>query len=302
MSLGIRKPYFDGKFYDSSEDKLRKYLTAAVEKELNTERTSNHVRAVILPHAGYVFSAQTAIKTLLRTAERDYSKVLVIAPSHRVPFRGIALSEFDTYRTPLGDISVDMDSVANIVDTENDYIAYMSDVHEKEHSIEVQLPLLQHFFKEFELIPIINGLIDEASARHIAVSLKDWWREDTLWVISSDFTHYGHSFNYLPFHKNIKENLRKLDLDAVQLIIGRDLHGFCKYLDKTGATICGCGAILILLAVLDIVDRENKNIAELVHYTNSGNLTSNYSQCVSYAGITFFDQDPEEQKTANLNI
>ena len=104
MSLGIRKPYFDGKFYDSGKDELRKYLTTAVEKELSTERTCNHVRAVILPHAGYVFSAQTAIKTLLRAAEGNYSKVLVIAPSHRVPFRGIALAEFDAYRTPLGDI------------------------------------------------------------------------------------------------------------------------------------------------------------------------------------------------------
>ena len=290
MSLGTRKPYFDGKFYESSEDKLRKYLTTAVEKELNTEQISNHVRAVILPHAGYCFSAQTAIKTLLRTAEGSYSKILVIAPSHRIPFRGIALSEFDAYRTPLGDISVDMDSVLNIAGTGNDYVEYMSDTHEREHSLEVQLPLLQHFFTDFELIPIINGLIDEASAQHIAMTLKDWWKEDVLWVISSDFTHYGRSFNYLPFHKNIKENLRKLDLDAVQLIIDRDLHGFCKYLNKTGATICGCGAIQILLAVLNLVDEKNKNRAELVDYTTSADLNSNYSQCVSYAGIIFFDQ------------
>ena len=290
MSLGIRKPYFDGKFYDRNENELRAYLTETVEKELNTERTSNHVRAVILPHAGYCFSAQTAIKTLLRAAEGNYSKVLVIAPSHHIPFRGIALSEFDTYRTPLGDIPVDMDSVVNIEGTGNDYIEYMSDAHEGEHSLEVQLPLLQHFFKNFELIPLISGLIDEGSAQHIAMTLKDWWQEDILWVISSDFTHYGHSFNYVPFHKHIKENLRKLDLGAVQLIIDRDLHGFCKYLDKTGATICGCGAIKILLAVLERVDRENKNGAELVHYTTSGDLTLNYLQCVSYAGITFFDQ------------
>lgn len=293
MSLGIRKPYFDGKFYDSNKDELQKYLTETVKKELSTERTSNLVRAVILPHAGYVFSAQTAIKTLLRTIEGEYSKILVIAPSHRIPFRGLALAEFDTYRTPLGDIPVDMDSVVNIEGTGNDYIEYMSDAHEKEHSLEVQLPLLQHFFNDFKLIPMINGLIDEASARHIALTLKDWWKEDVLWVISSDFTHYGRSFNYVPFHKDIKENLRKLDLGAVQLIIDGDLDGFSKYLRKTGATICGCGAIQILMAVLEQV-RKNDNIgAELVNYTTSGDLTLNYSQCVSYAGIAFFDQEPE---------
>jgi len=294
MSLGIRKPYFDGKFYDRSEDALKEYLTTAVEKELSTERTSKQVRAVILPHAGYVFSAQTAIKTLLRTVEGNYSKILIIAPSHRVPFRGIALSEFDTYRTPLGDIPVDMKSVETLEGTGNDYIEYMSDAHEKEHSLEVELPLLQHFFDDFELIPIINGIINEDAARDIAKNLKYWWKEDILWVISSDFTHYGHSFNYVPFHKDIKENLRKLDLDAVQLIIDGDLHEFCKYLDKTRATICGSGAIQILLAVLEQTKRNNNIGAELVHYTTSGDLTLNFSQCVSYAGIVFFDQEEEQ--------
>ena len=293
MSLGIRKPYFDGKFYNRDKDELHTYLTTAVEKELSSARTNNHVRAVILPHAGYCFSAQTAIKTLLRTVEGHYSKILIIAPSHRVPFRGIALSEYDSYRTPLGDIPVDMASVANIEGTGNDYIEYMSDAHEKEHSLEVQLPLLQYFFEDFELIPIINGLIDKDSARHIAMTLKDWWREDILWVISSDFTHYGRAFNYLPFHKNIKENLRKLDMDAVQLILDRDLNAFCKYLHKTGATICGCGAIQILMAVLELVKQNDKIGAELVHYTTSGDLTLDYSQCVSYAGIAFFDQEKE---------
>ena len=293
MSLGIRKPYFDGKFYNHDKDELHTYLTTAVEKELSTARTSNHVRAVILPHAGYCFSAQTAIKTLLRTAEGHYSKILIIAPSHSVPFRGIALSEYDSYRTPLGDIPVDTDTVANIAGTGNDYIEYISDAHKKEHSLEVQLPLLQHFFEDFELIPIINGFIDKDSARHIAITLKDWWREDILWVISSDFTHYGRAFNYLPFHKNIKENLRKLDLDAVQLILDGDLNAFCKYLHKTGATICGCGAIQILMAVLELLKQNNKIGAELVQYSTSGDLTLDYSQCVSYAGIAFFDQEKE---------
>jgi hypothetical protein len=293
MSLGIRKPCFDGKFYEHDADKLRKYLTETVEKELISERTSNHVRAVILPHAGYVFSGKTAIKTLLRAVGGNYSRVLIIAPSHRVPFRGIALSEFDAYRTPLGDIPVDTDTVANIEGTGNDYIEYMTEAHEMEHSLEVQLPLIQHFFNDLKLIPMINGMIDHESARHIATALTEWWRNDILWVISSDFTHYGRSFNYVPFHRNVKENLRKLDLDAVQLVLDGDLDGFSRYLHKTGATICGYGAIQILLAVLELVNRRKNISAELVHYTTSGDLTSDYSHCVSYAGIAFFDQDPE---------
>jgi hypothetical protein len=293
MNHGVRKPYFDGQFYDRDEKTLRSFLTNLVKEELTTERTSSRVRAVILPHAGYMFSARTAVKTLLRAADGNYSRMLVIAPSHRVPFRGVALAGFSTFRTPLGNVPVDMDSVQTIAGTGNDYIEYMDDAHEKEHSLEVQLPLLQHFFTDFKLIPMINGMIDEASARHIAMTLKDWWQEDILWVISSDFTHYGRSFNYVPFHNEIRENLRNLDLGAVKLILEKDLHGLSEYLDRTGATICGRGAIQILLAVLEQIDRNEDISGERINYTNSGNMTSDYSHCVSYAGIAFYDQAAE---------
>jgi AmmeMemoRadiSam system protein B len=293
MSLGVRKPYFAGQFYERKEPILRRYITSLVSKELNTEGTAEHVRAVILPHAGYCFSAQTAVKTLLKTVGSKYSKVLVIAPSHRVPFQGIALSEYDTYRTPLGDIPVDMKSVEDIVASGNDYIGYMSDAHEKEHSLEVELPLLQHFCENFELIPIISGMINEESARSVAMVLKKWWRKDILWVISSDFTHFGYSFGYVPFSKDVKERLHKLDLGAVKTIVNKDLRAFCEYLDATGATICGRCAIQILLAVLELVNNREKSGAELVHYCNSGELTSDYSNCVSYAGIAFFDHITE---------
>jgi AmmeMemoRadiSam system protein B len=289
MSLGVRKPYVAGQFYELHAENLQNFINKAVESELNEKQTHKPVRALILPHAGYSFSAQTAIKALLKATEEKYSKVLVIAPSHRLPFEGIAISELETYRTPLGDIPVDMDSVLNIANKQNDYIANLPEAHTSEHSLEVQLPLLQHFFSDFELIPIINGLINESSAREIASSLKDYWQEDILWVISSDFTHYGRNFSYLPFTEDIKENINKLDLGAIELILQKDLHAFCKYLDKTGATICGRGAIEILLAVLELVDADNKLGSELVSHTTSGELTGDYSHCVSYAGITFFD-------------
>ena len=130
--------------------------------------------------------------------------------------------------------------------------------------------------------------MNEISARAIAQVLQDWWQKDILWVISSDFTHYGRNFNYLPFTKDVRENIDKLDLGAIELILQKDLHAFCKYLDKTGATICGRGAIEILLAVLELVE-DNKQKVELVDHTTSGELTGNYSHCVSYAGIEFFD-------------
>ncbi|QSH40888.1 AmmeMemoRadiSam system protein B [Lentisphaerota bacterium ZTH] len=290
MTLGTRKPYYAGQFYDGNAEDLEAYISRTAEEEMETVSSRDKVRAVILPHAGYRFSARTAIKTLLRAAEVNYSKIVVLAPSHRVPFRGAAVADYDYYQTPLGNIKVDLEAVNEIMGFEDQLLPSLSQAHQYEHALEVELPLLQHFFDGFELIPLICGAVDEKIAEQIASELKKWWQPDILWVISSDFTHYGYSFNYVPFEDNVKENLRQLDLGAVQLIVNEDLKGFCGYLEKTGVTICGAGPIKILLAVIKAVAADNKKLnAELVNYITSGDLTGDFKHCVSYAGISFFD-------------
>ncbi|MCP3967712.1 MAG: AmmeMemoRadiSam system protein B [Lentisphaerae bacterium] len=288
MTLGIRKPYYAGQFYEGDADELEAYITRTAKEEMETVSSTDNVRAVILPHAGYRFSARTAIKTLLRAAESNYSKIVVLAPSHRVSFRGAAIVDYDCYRTPLGDIKLDAEAVEEIMELENPLLPPLVQAHQYEHSLEVELPLLQHFFGAFELIPLICGAVNEKIAVNIATDLKKLWRKDVLWVVSSDFTHYGHSFSYVPFEENVKENLRQLDLGAVQLIVNEDLTGFCSYLKETGATICGAGPIKILLAAIQAAAAGNEKLnAELVHYITSGDLTGDFKHCVSYAGIAF---------------
>jgi AmmeMemoRadiSam system protein B len=292
MSLGIRKPFVAGQFYEAEPGALSSMINQITQEEMGTECISDGVRAVILPHAGYMFSARTAIKTLLKIGERDFKKILLIAPSHRYPFNGIAAAKFDTYSTPLGDIPVDTEAMDMLIDQECEYIHNLPQAQQYEHALEVELPLLQHFFSDFTIIPLIAGFVDTISARKIAAALEQWWREDILWVISSDFTHYGQSFNYCPFKGDVKENLRKLDLGAVDFIVKHDLDGFNHYVNRTGATICGAAPIKILLAeLLQSIEKGTEYIGDLADYTTSGDLTGDFSHCVSYAGITFRDKD-----------
>ena len=111
---------------------------------------------------------------------------------------------------------------------------------------------------------------------------------ETLWVISSDFTHYGENFRYAPFGESVTpEELNRLDREAAERIAARDLDGFRRFLGRTGATICGANPIALYLALLDRVDPMRRISGEIVAMADSGEVTGDYSHVVDYAGILF---------------
>lgn len=288
MDETIRKAAVAGQFYDANPARLKQYINELkTEAETSVEDCNNaKPRAVILPHAGYVYSGATAIKTLLKAAGHTYKRAVVLAPSHRVAFKGLALGGYDGFATPLGTVKVDTDNVNKLANLNSPLLTISNQPHEHEHALEVELPLLQELVPDIPIIPGIVGFIDLSVAKQLAELLLPLWEPDTLWVISSDFTHYGRSFQYLPFTDNIAENLRKLDLGAAKLITDLDLKGFDNYLERTGATICGAAPIKILLALINHNSDENIT-AELIDYTTSAAQSGDYSHCVSYVGITF---------------
>jgi hypothetical protein len=286
MEQEVRKTFAAGRFYTSNPEMLANQIAALI-KKVPDIIPAQGARAVILPHAGYDYSALTAVKTLLRADAGRFSRALIIAPSHRTPFRGIATAGYTAYSTPLGNMKIDAAAIEAILEHESQYIQNLPETHDYEHSLEVELPLLHALNPEMKIIPVIAGFIDVAAAGHVAEALEQLWDKDTLWVISSDFTHYGKAFSYEPFVNNIKKNLHELDMGAINHILKFDLDGFNHYVNRTGATICGAGPIRILLAAARraIVSGE-KLQAELVDYAASGDLTGDFSHCVSYAGIS----------------
>ncbi len=281
----VRQPYVAGQFYDADPARLGQMIDQMYQEAATAGTPANRVRAMILPHAGYVYSGPTAVKTAIRAKDGNYRHLVVIAPSHSFPLHGIALSRYQAYETPLGAFTVNTDNIASLLALGDPLITRFDDAHTYEHALEVELPILRKIAGGCDLLPVICGSVDNAEAAEIAARLLPFWNEDTLWVISSDFTHYGRSFRYLPFSGDIQSNLRRLDMGAVEQIERLELEGFSAYLEKTGATICGGNPIKLLLAVIRASGDTIR--PELVEYTTSGELTGDFSHCVSYAGIVF---------------
>lgn len=287
----IREPAVAGQFYDSNPGVLRRQIEQMLaDCGPVATKPGKYVQAAIVPHAGYVYSGKTAAKTLKPAISSKYKRAIVISPSHSFPFKGLALSSYDEYRTPLGCISVDKVLSDEIRGRKCRWINEMDEVHIPEHSLEVELPFLQILQPELPILPIVCGHIDLEIAEKISEVMYPFMNNESLWVISSDFTHFGRQFGYRPFAEDIPEKLRELDMGAVEKIISLDCEGFSRYVEETGATICGANPIKVLLKTIEKASRQSGPalVPELAAYTTSGELTGDYSHTVSYAGIVIY--------------
>jgi hypothetical protein len=287
----VREPAVAGQFYDSDPESLR----SQIEQMLAgggpaAEMRGKYVQAVIVPHAGYVYSGRTAAKTIKAAGGFKYKRALVISPSHNFPFKGLALSSYDAYETPLGRIPVDTGMTDEIRGKKCRLINEMDEVHIPEHSLEVELPFLQVLFPGLPIVPIVCGHADLEIAGTLSEVLHPFMNSETLWVVSSDFTHFGSRFGYRPFTEDIPGKLRELDAGAVEKIIALDCKGFSSYVEETGATICGANPIKILLETIEKASKLSnlKFFPVQTAYTTSGEITGDYSHTVSYAGIVVY--------------
>lgn len=286
----VRPPAVAGQFYPGNRERLASELERFVGG--GAPAGTGVVRALIVPHAGYQFSGAAAGKAyaLVKDSTR-FRRVVVLAPSHRVPFRGLSVGGYEAFSTPLGNIPVDSGTCRRLTEASR-RITDRSDPHTAEHALEVQLPFLQHVLGEFHLVPILCGDLTAADVRELAPVLREELFDDqTLLVVSSDFTHYGRSFGYLPFTERIPERLKELDMGAVQKIEAVDPEGFLSYIDRTDATICGGMPIALLLGALR-PDRE-RLLARLIEYTTSGHITGDFQHSVSYVSVAFFETGNE---------
>jgi MEMO1 family protein len=246
-----------------------------------SEPLPNDVHALILPHAGYRYSGQAAAHGIKAVAGKTFSRVIVLGPTHRMPMENVASVPRSThYATPLGEVPLDVD----FIDALRTYPMFKSfpEAHAEEHSVQIEIPLLQRALGDFRLVPIVVGQLDVEAARAMARILAGLIEEKTLVVVSSDFTHYGRGFEYVPFTDDIPENLRKLDMGAYAEIEKRSAEGFAAFFKDTGATICGRCPIMVLLSMLP-----EESQAHLLKYDTSGRMTGDYGNSVSYLAVAF---------------
>ncbi len=248
-------------------------------KKTDTNGIDN-VIALILPHAGYQWSGQTAALGLKTTSKR-YKRIIVIGPSHHTYMEDVFSAPQAThYETPLGQITLDVEFIDKLLK----FPVFQNLPHALQHenSVEIQLPLLQYRCKDFKLVPIVAGQCSLEAIKQAGQILRSLVDADTLVVASSDFVHYGSQHQYVPFTENIPERLKQLDMGAYEYIAKLDGQGFLEYRRKTGATICGAIPIAVLLSMLS-----QPSQAHLVKYTTSGELTGDFGNSVSYLAVAF---------------
>ena len=180
-----RQPAVSGSFYPANPEQLHLMLNEYLSDAATDAKPP---KAIIVPHAGYIYSgpiAASAYARLIKAHDR-ITRVVLIGPSHRVAFRGLAVSRAETFSTPLGNVPVDQAAVQTIVQLP--FVEYLDQAHTYEHSLEVQLPFLQEVLDNFEIVPIVAG---DASPGQVSQVLDMLWGGDeTLIVISSDLSHY----------------------------------------------------------------------------------------------------------------
>ncbi len=287
MQEAIRQPAVAGRFYPGEVGPLTGFL----EEHLvpSHEAPGPCPRALVAPHAGYVYSGATAARAFAKLQGHTIERVLLLGPSHYVAFRGISVAPHQAFRTPLGDMPLDTDACRQAA-TGDFRFSQRPDAHRQEHSLEVELPFLQHVEPFASLIPIVCGQMTVEDIRDVAEKLLPLWDARTLLVVSTDFTHYGDHFGYWPFGvHDAPDRLPKLDGGAIEQIQAGSMEGFLKYVEETGATICGRFPLAVMLAMQEM--RGTPARTELLEYTTSGAMTGSYRSSVSYAAIAVYEGD-----------
>ncbi|WP_375753709.1 AmmeMemoRadiSam system protein B [Vibrio sp. HN007] len=260
--MTTRYPAVAGRFYDDSAPDLTSQINQWLSKADVPPISAGKLKALIVPHAGYVYSGPTAAKAYKQVTRISdgFNRVVLIGPSHYFSFDGFAIPEADIFTSPLGEIPIDEPTKQRLIKSEE---AIASDeIHTPEHSLEVQLPFLQICLNNFVLLPILTGYI---TPQTLATLLKPLWEdEETLFVISSDLSHFH------PY-----KDARQIDKESCDHIEHYEP-------DLTPEMACGCTAINTLLV---LAEQEGCKMQQM-ELVNSGDTAGDKSRVVGYASYT----------------
>ncbi len=246
-----------GSFYPDNCSEIQKYL-AEFNSSYKNKQIKQKVKAVISPHAGYIYSGFSANAAFNRIDTSSIKRVIVIGPGHRVYIKGASTALYDSYSTPCGDITIDLEYSKKLIEKYKS-LSFMPEAHQ-EHSTETQVPFIQHYCKNIKLVEIVYGNTDYTELIPI---IKDIFsEEENLLVISTDLSH---------FHTLKKANL--LDNNCLEAVKTLDISRL-----ETGCEACG---IIGLKAVLQSA-KELGLKSELIDYRTSYDASGDAERVVGY--------------------
>ncbi len=287
-----------GSFYSSDKKELSLELTNLLQNTKEFEK--QEINALIVPHAGYVFSASTAA-VAYKTLHKKYKNIFIIGSSHHINFDGASIYTQGEYKTPLGSINMSKQIIQNLM--KNRLFSYQKNAHTKEHTLEVQLPFLQTIYgDELSIVPIIIGTQNMQSIVEISKILKPYFDdENNLFIISSDLSHYP---TYEDANTVDKRTLNAINKNNPQEFINTIVENENSSTSGLLTSACGWSSLLILL---NMTKDESYNY-EILEYKNSGDTEYGDKQrVVGYGALRIYKQAQEffltqEEKTELLEI
>jgi len=256
----VRPPAVAGLFYPEGATQLADSVDDLLQQVAG--ESPEGLRALICPHAGYPYSGPVAASAFAQLQGKSVEQVLLMGPSHRVAFRGVALAEVDEFETPLG--CVPLADGTDLL-THGGVFVQLNAAHEAEHSLEVQLPFLQRLLNHFTLVPLVFGDVDELA---VAETLRPWCTPDSLLVASTDLSHYQPYDKAVQQDRTTIEHILRLEPSALR----RD-------------DACGRGPVRTLLHLA----RGYRWHAHLLNYQNSGDTAGDKHRVVGYTAIGFYE-------------
>lgn len=258
----VRKPAVAGLFYSNDARALRAQIESLLAQVPETHEPAP--KALIVPHAGYVYSGAVAASAYarVRRSRSQIRRVVLLGPAHRVGFRGLARSSAEYFESPLGRVCVDIEALSKIANLPQ--VVALDAAHEQEHSLEVHLPFLQTLFDDFKVVPLVVG---NATPNEVGEVIEQLWDgPETLIVVSSDLSHY-HAY---PVAKQLDEATSR----AIEQL---------RYEDLDYEDACGRTPVSGLLYVA----RRRGLTAQTVDLRNSGDTAGPKDQVVGYGAYVF---------------
>jgi len=293
-----RQPVVAGQFYPADSAELTKMLSEFF-KGAPKPTKNKHIRALVAPHAGYVFSGAVAAASYNQlNPEVEYQRIFILASSHRISFGKASIYNQGDYFTPIGRVQVDRNLATQLIE-QHDIFVYNPDAHNMEHSIEVQLPFLQyHLKKPFKIVPIVLGTHLPATCEKIAEILAPYFNRDNLFILSSDFSHYP------AYEDAVKADHRTADAfcsNRPDLYLQTLKQNEQMHIPGLVTSMCAWPSALTLL----YMTQKSRSLEfHQVKYQNSGDirLYGDHSSVVGYYAIEITEKDADKKQKPSCTL
>jgi AmmeMemoRadiSam system protein B len=270
-----KEPNVAGTFYPDKPVELERLILSFLNNTVADFSDVEDILGVIAPHAGYVYSGQCAAYSYAALNEKEFDLAVLIAPSHKFADFYYSVGDYGFYDTPLGSLQVDRELVKSLL--EDDKFVFYPYAHSMEHSIEVQIPFLQIIRPEVSILPILVGRQFESGSEYLSeklISVIGDRLKKTVFIVSSDLSHYHNSVVAKGMDTELAEAVEKLDITR-----------FNKLITSRKSEACGYGPILTLMNLA-------KNLGypkvKRLNYTHSGEVSQDNSQVVGYLSSLFY--------------